>query len=176
MSTLLHTHACVSSVANLKYPKKNVLFLVFICFIMPHVMAEPVDPESVLQVAQEYVQKSPSAKKAPKKGDTTLHSDIVYTHKMPKSGRAAFYIVNVDDAFVLVSADDVAYQVLGYSFDKSFPVSADGTVYLPAHVKGFFDDLAGQIEAAANAGSPRVPSDNRKSVQKTAPRRTYQKA
>ncbi len=170
-SIALHTHACDFSVSNLLFPKKCILFLVFICFIMPHVMAEPVDPESVLQVAQEFVQKSPSAKKAPQKGKTTLYSDIVYTHKMPKSGRAAFYIVNVDDAFVLVSADDVAYQVLGYCFDKSFPIAGDGTVDLPAHIQGFFDDLAGQIEAAANARSPRVPSDKWTSAQKTASRR-----
>lgn len=66
----------------------------------------------------------------------------------------AFYIINVGkDAFVLVSADDAARQVLGYSFSKNFPVGADGSVQLPPHVKSFFDDLAAQMEAAVDGGA-----------------------
>lgn len=123
-------------------------------------MAEPVDSLRALQVAKQFIpQNSSSAKKVPKKGKAKEAANIVYTHKMPKSGRDAFYIVNVDDAFVLVSADDIAHQILGYSFDKGFPVNADGTVQLPPHIKGFFDDLAAQIEAAIEAEPNRAPSE-----------------
>ena len=166
----LHTLADFSG-GNRKDPKA-ILFWVSFCFTLSHAMAGPIDPKSVLQVAQEFVQTSPSAKKAPKRGGTTLHSDIVYTHKMPQNDRAAFYIVNVDDAFVLVSADDVAYQVLGYNFDKNFPIAADGTVHLPPHVKGFFDDLARQIEAAADAESNRALPNNGTGTRKASSRRS----
>ena len=165
----LHTHAKSFSAGNMKCPK-IILFLVSFCFILSHVIAEPVDPQSALKAAQEFVHKSPSVKNAPKRGATTQQDKIVYTHKMPQSDRAAFYIVNVNDAFVLVSADDVAYQVLGYSFDKSFPIASDGTVHLPPQIKGFFDDLARQIESAADAESNRSLSNN--GTRKALPRRS----
>ena len=131
--------------------KRTVLFLTCFCLFASFVLAEPIDKKIALQIAREFVPRSSAVKKAPKKGAATTASDIVYTHKMPKSGRDAFYIVNVGDAFVLVSADDIAHQVLGYSFDKGFPMEADGSVQLPSHVKGFFDDLAAQMEAAIEA-------------------------
>lgn len=152
--------------------KKKLLYLLVAWFLPMWICAGPVDPSRALQAAHEFVQKSPAARKAPQKGTSTQPANIVYTHKMPQSGRAAFYIINVDDAFVIVSADDVAYQVLGYSFDKSFPIAADGKVYLPPHVKGFFDDLARQIEAAADAEPNRTPSDDWTGTRNNAPRRS----
>lgn len=140
--------------------KRTVLFLTCFCLFASFVLAEPIDKKIALQIAREFVPRSSAVKKAPKKGAATTASDIVYTHKMPKSGRDAFYIVNVGDAFVLVSADDIAHQVLGYSFDKGFPMEADGSVQLPSHVKGFFDDLAAQMEAAIEAEPNRVADDD----------------
>lgn len=112
-------------------------------------MAEPVNPDQALQIAKKFVPQSSLMKKVKGKSVEPQSINIVYTHNMPKSNRAAFYIVNVGDgSFVLVSADDVAHQILGYSFDKSFPIAEDGSVQLPPHIKGFFDDLAAQMEAA----------------------------
>ena len=151
--------------------KRSVLFLTLFCFFASFVLAEPVDQQRALQIAKEFVPKSSAVKKMPKKGEATPTSNIVYTHKMPKSGRDAFYIVNVGDAFVLVSADDVAHQILGYSFDKGFPLAEDGTVQLPPHVKGFFDDLAAQMEAAIEAEPNRKADDDWTGAQKATPRR-----
>ena len=92
--------------------KRTVLFLTCFCFFTLFVLADPVDQKHALQIAKEFVPQSSAAKKAPGKGSATPTSNIVYTHKMPKSGRDAFYIVNVGDAFVLVSADDIAHQIL----------------------------------------------------------------
>ena len=116
------------------------------------VFASPVDPQRAMQVAKQFVPQS-SVQRAPKRGSQAEpSSSIVYTHMMPGSDRPAFYIVNVNDgSFVLVSADDVAHPVLGYSLTSKWPVSADGSVELPAHIKGFFDDLAAQMEAAIEA-------------------------
>lgn len=150
--------------------KRTVLFLMCFCLFASFVLAGPVDPQRALQIAKEFVPQSSAVKKAPKKGETTPTSNIVYTHKMPKSGRDAFYIVNVGDAFVLVSADDVAHQILGYSFDKGFPVAADGTVQLPPHVKSFFDDLAAQMEAAIETEPNRAADDDWTGARKTARR------
>ena len=151
---------------------RRYLLILVGMFLPMWICAGPIDPNRALQAVQEFVQKSPIAKRAPQNGTATRPANIVYTHKMPKSGRAAFYIVNVDDAFVIVSADDVAHQVLGYCFDRNFPVSADGTVQLPPQVKDFFDDLASQIEAAADADPNRSPSDDWTGTRKATPRRS----
>lgn len=157
---------------NLITMKRYLLFIVSLFVFTFSVMAEPVDPDKALQIAKQFVPQPSKARKAQKKVDAAETSTIVYTHKMPKSNRAAFYIVNVDGgSFVLVSADDMAHQILGYSFDKSFPIAEDGTVQLPPHIKAFFDDLAAQMEAAIEKEPNRSVDDDWKQSPAKARRR-----
>ena len=139
------------------------LFLLIVWIISASMLhAEVVTEQQALQNALEFVTQPPSHLNRGRRVDSES-ATIVYTHKMPRSERAAFYIINVGtDAFVLVSADDVAHQVLGYSFNKNFPVGADGLVQLPPHVKSFFDDLAAQMEAAADGGTGNAIAVQRK--------------
>ena len=143
--------------------RKVTLFLMafFCCMAM---LAGEITEQEAIQVAQQYVsQTSPYQGKA-----TAGYSDVVYTQMMPGTDCAAFYIVNVgDNAFVIVSADDKAQQVLGYSFSKSFPVKADGSLELPYHIKSFFNDLAAQVKAIAN-GSVRKAAVKRKASTRAA--------
>ncbi|MGX8713795.1 MAG: C10 family peptidase [bacterium] len=92
------------------------------------------------------------------KGADQHTAAVVYTHPMPKSGVAAMYAVNVGSAFVLVSADDVAHPVLGYSLSRLWPTNEtisekgearNASIVLPPQIAGYLDDLAGQIESAA---------------------------
>ena len=140
--------------------KRTILALLALVFVYV-AMASPVDPQRAMQVAKQFVPQ-PSVQKAPGRGTKDeASSTIVYTHMMPNSDRPAFYIVNVEDgAFVLVSADDIAHQILGYSFNKSWPVAKDGTIEIPEHIKGFFDDLAAQMEAAIEANPNRAPESS----------------
>ena len=153
--------------------KRTILVLVVILVIASIVKASPVDPQHAIKVAQEFVPKS-TAQRAPIRGSQTEpSSSIVYTHMMPNSDRPAFYIVNVDDgAFVLVSADDIAHQVLGYSLSSTWPVSRNGSVELPAHIKGFFDDLAAQMEAAVESKPTRAAGSYKASSRSSAPNRS----
>ena len=124
--------------------------------------ASPVDSLQALEVAQQF-QPQPSSGNRVKGQNDAVKATVVYTHMMPKSHQTAFYVVNVGESFVLVSADDVAYQVLGYGISRNFPVAKDGSVQLPPHVKAFFDDLAIQIEVAveksekSNIGNSKAP-------------------
>ena len=127
-------------------------------------LAGEISKQEAVQIAQQFVPLSSSQQTG--KRAAAESSTIVYTQMMPGSDRAAFYIVNVgDNAFVLVSADDVAQQVLGYSFNRNFPVKADGSIELPAHIKGFLEDLAAQVKVAVNDGG------RTKAVMHQAPRR-----
>lgn len=127
---------------------KKLSFFLISLFISLLSFAGEVTEEQALQKALQFVPESLSQQNLGRRAGKES-ATIVYTHKMPRSNRAAFYIINVGkDAFVLVSADNAARQVLGYSFSKNFPVGADGSVQLPPHIKSFFDDLAAQMEAA----------------------------
>lgn len=138
--------------------RKRTILLLLSVALVASVLASPVDPQRAIQVAQQFVPKSHTVQRAPIRGaKTESTSSIVYTHMMLESDRAAFYIINVDDAFVIVSADDVAHQILGYNTGQKWPVSKDGTIELPEHIKGFFDDLALQIETATKAKSNSLP-------------------
>ena len=124
----------------------SLLTCFFCCICM---LAGEISKQEAVQIAQQFVPLSSSQQTG--KRAAAESSTIVYTQMMPGSDRAAFYIVNVgDNAFVLVSADDMAQQVLGYSLNRNFPVKADGSIELPAHIKGFLEDLATQVKVAVN--------------------------
>ena len=131
--------------------KRAILLLSYALFVSAIVLASPVDPQRAMQVAQQFVPQSSVQRASVRGAKSEPTSSIVYTHMMPAGDRAAFYIINVDNAFVIVSADDVAHQILGYNTSNNWPVSKDGTIELPEHIKGFFDDLALQIETATKA-------------------------
>ena len=139
--------------------------------LMGHsMMAKPVEPEKAMQVAKNFVAQYV-------KGTDKLEATVVYTHKMPKIGQPAMYVVNLGNMFVIVSADDIAHPVLGYSLSRPWPVINDergmmndeqpsvskhsslNTHHstLPPQVASYLDDLATQIEAAT-VGTQRAAS------------------
>ncbi len=145
--------------------KRSVLFLVSL-LVVTTMVAAPVSQQRAIQVAQQFIPVSDGPAQAPGMRVEEQPANVVYTHLMPKSGRPAFYVVNVDGSFVIVSADDVAHQVLGYNLGKNWPVSEQ----IPPQVKGFFDDLAAQMEAAIEA-NPNHASDAEWSQPQSAPQR-----
>lgn len=130
---------------------KKTLFLSLAVLMTATAFANPVEPETAAQVAKNFVTQYV-------KGADQHTAAVVYTHPMPKSGVAAMYAVNVGSAFVLVSADDVAHPVLGYSLSRPWPTNEtisekgearNANIVLPSQIAGYLDDLAGQIESAA---------------------------
>ena len=141
--------------------KKTLLFLLLTMTGLS-VMASPVKPQKALLVAKNFMAQYV-------KGADQMEATVVYTHPMPKSGQPAMYAVNIGNMFVLVSADDIAHPVLGYSLSRPWPVINDergmmndeqpsvskhssfNTHHstLPPQVASYLDDLATQIEAAS---------------------------
>ena len=146
---------------------RRLLLLIVCAFVGIAAQAEKVTEQEAKQIALQFVPQSLS-RQTPGEKASDAPATIAYTYMMPQSNRAAFYIINVgEDAFVLVSADDAAQQVLGYSFNKSFPVKADGSLDLPAHIKGFFNDLAAQMKVVADGGAGR-PMARKRTVSRRA--------
>ena len=144
------------------------------------VVAEPVDPMRALEVAEQFAPQSAKTKRIKSKTAPEQSYEIVYTHQMPNSDRAAFYVVKLGEkGFVIISADDVANPILGYSYTNSWPtsISAEGDTLLPPQVLSYLNDMALQIETAIEK-YPNLESSEewnnigQKAVRKTSARKS----
>ena len=128
------------------------LFLTAILLVFSMlVVAEPVDPMRALEVAEQFAPQQAKGKGIKSKTAPEQSYEIVYTHRMPNSDCAAFYVVKLGEkGFVIISADDVANPILGYSYTNSWPtsISAQGDTLLPPQVLSYLNDMALQIETA----------------------------
>ena len=156
--------------------KTKHLFLTAILLVFSMlVVAEPVDPMRALEVAEQFAPQSAKAKRIKSKTAPEQSYEIVYTHRMPNSDRAAFYVVKLGEkGFVIISADDVANPILGYSYTNSWPtsISAEGDTILPLQVLSYLNDMALQIETAIEKYPNLESSDEWNNVGQKAVRKT----
>ena len=161
--------------------KTKHLFLTAILLVFSMLaVAEPVDPMRALEVAEQFAPQSAKAKRIKSKTAHEQSYEIVYTHRMPNSDRVAFYVVSLGEkGFVIISADDVANPILGYSYTNSWPtsVSAEGDTLLPPQVLSFLNNMALQIETAIEKypnleSSEKWNNVGQKTVRKTSARKS----
>ena len=120
------------------YAKIRILLFCLTVGLPIAISARPIQPGQAKKVAARWLAD------AVKVSDDEVQ--IVYTHTDTQTGIVAFYAVNVGShAFVLVSADDVAKPVLGYSTEGKFNAED-----IPSNILWFYDDLAAQIGAAVS--------------------------
>ena len=102
--------------------KKTLFLIMTLAFFVSQIFASPVDVNTARQLGLKYVQSHGARQVA--------ELSLAYT-QLTESGNPAVYIFNFDNGFVLVSADDVARPILGYSNDEAFDISnvPDGFAY-----------------------------------------------
>mgnify|MGYP003304503240 CR=1 FL=1 len=156
--------------------KTKHLFLTAILLVFSMlVVAAPVDPMRALEVAEQFAPQQAKGKGIKSKTAPEQSYEIVYTHRMPNSDRAAFYVVKLGEkGFVIISADDVANPILGYSYTNSWPtsISAEGDTILPPQVLSYLNDMALQIETAIEKYPNLESSDEWNNVGQKAVRKT----
>ena len=136
---------------------KKSLLILMLTLTGLSVLAKPVEPETAVRVARNFALSQLTEKQRAQLGkEPFADAQVVYTHAMPKSDKAAMYVVNLGSAFVIVSADDVAHPVLGYSMSREWPVKQA----LPSQVTSYLDDLAGQIAAATSSSDSKEMSQS----------------
>ena len=120
---------------------KKILLLVVAVLFAATLFAENVDQNKAQRIAKAFAaQRDRNA--------AQLRTDIVYSHPMPNTRDAAFYVVNLENSgFVIVAANDVAHPVIGYSFDRPWPTTGN----IPPQITDYLDDLANQIESAVGS-------------------------
>ena len=126
--------------------KKNSLFLACIAFIFcllsagTTLFAAPVDSLTALRAAKIFYQhKSGHAIADPQARVVRAQR---FSQIQDRSGQSpAFYIVNFDHGFVIVSTDTRVKPIIGYSTESSFY-----TAYIPESLEDLLNDYAQEIE------------------------------
>ncbi len=126
--------------------KKKLLFLLLALFSVGLAFAEPVDLNRARQVAVNFLKSTEKAAQQLTADDLT---DITSTTPFHE-----FYVFRVkDNGFILVSGDDRALPILGYSLDNQFV--SEG---IPAHVKWWLDNYEEQIAQLRDEDVPPTES------------------
>ena len=116
-----------------------VLFLILLLVTTLATNANPVDMRTVCEVAVKFMNANT---KVPMRGVNELQ--LVTTYRT-ESDDEAFYIFNTPNGFVIVSADDCATPILGYSDEGRFDTD-NIPVQLQAYLEGYVEQIQYGIE------------------------------
>ena len=116
--------------------KKRILTLVLLLVAATFAAeANPVDLRTAREVAVKFMNAN---SEAPLRGAEDLQ--LVTTYNISR-GDAAFYVFNTPNGFVIVSADDCATPILGYSNEGRFDVNN-----IPIQLQDYLQDFVEQIQ------------------------------
>ena len=116
--------------------KRRILTLVLLLVAAAFAAeANPVDMRTVREVAMKFMNAN---SEVPLRSADDLR--LVKTYNISR-GDAAFYIFNTSNGFVIVSADDCATPILGYSNERQFDVEN-----IPVQLQGYLQSFVEQIE------------------------------
>lgn len=112
---------------------RSFILLLFLSAI--HIAkANPVDQDAARAVGAKFLHANALLKSA-----NPAHLDLASTYRTTR-GEAAFYIFNSDQGFVIVSADDLAIPILGYSNEGIF-TGDDIPVQMEAYLQSFIKQM-----------------------------------
>ena len=126
----------VTNTTNIIDMKHNLLLFSMLFLVMPLIMkATPVDEGTAREVGFKFMNANA---KTPMRGINDLQ--LVTTYNINR-GDAAFYIFNTPNGFVIVSADDCATPILGYSDEGQFDMEN-----IPIQMQDYMQDFVEQIQ------------------------------
>ena len=118
---------------------KKMLLLVALTFVAMQVMAADVDASTARTMAQRFLMSQAS-----KKGFNAAAPSIQWVHQELNSSnanKAAYYVVNTDNGFVIVAGDDRAQEILAYGNE---PLGSMNN--LPENMRFWLRNYKAQIE------------------------------
>ena len=122
---------------------KKLLLSLATLMLLGSVMASPVDVNQAKSYGLKYVQNT--------LGHRVSEMQLLFT-RTNDNGTPCLYVFNYDNGFVVVSADDVALPVLGYSEEGS--LNAD---ILPDGLDYYLNYLSAQINYGVEHGIAQTP-------------------
>ena len=123
--------------------KKTLFTLLFVALLAGVMQAKPVGVQQAQALGLRFMQANTSMR--------SVAADPIYT-AYADNGQAAFYVFAVQPkGFVIVSADDRARPILGYSTESNF------TSQLPDGLMTFFDNYKAGFSQMAARNDARTP-------------------
>lgn len=119
---------------------KNNLFLIFFLLAFGlSVQAKKVEQKDAEKVAVNYIyEKLNKYEKAVNYNDIIIKD--IYVHN--SEGEPMFYAFDMEGGgFVIVSADDATYPVIGYSYEGEFPVNALGKTNYGSFIQSYVNEV-----------------------------------
>lgn len=139
---------------------KKLLLLIAVALLTSiATMAQPRSEQQAIQIAQDFFAKS-SKKKAPRlsavpqqKVTQQIRKKVASAKKAPAQ-HSSCYIINdeANNRFVIVSADERMYQILGYSDNGCFEAETapEGLLFMLGEYDGQFEEIQGEFIATSN--------------------------
>ena len=139
---------------------KKLLLLIAVAMLTSiATMAQPRSEQQAIQIAQDFFAKS-TKKKAPKlsvvsqqKVTQQIRKKVAAAKKAPAQ-HSSCYIINdeANNRFVIVSADERMYEILGYSDNGCFEAenAPEGLLFMLGEYDGQFEEIQGEFIATAN--------------------------
>lgn len=146
-----------------KFPVRFIASAMIAGLALP-ALAKPIDPQEALATASEFMTAPPAAvrKSAPaKKGELS----IAYTG-YSKDGMCGLYVVNSDNGYVVVTADDGLPQIAGFSDGGKFDPNN-----IPTNMQWWLEEYANQVAhfTAIHPNAPKRAPHRAPSRQEIAP-------
>ena len=128
---------------------KHLVVSVLTLFVSVICKADFIALEDAVSIANRFL----SANAASWQVDMKRNSSLLRT---PSQDKSNYYIFKGNDnrGFVIVSADDIARPILGYSFDAAI----SDTEVLPTGMQDWLDDIDMQIRTARESGDESIGS------------------
>lgn len=119
--------------------KNNLFLILFLLAFGLSVQAKKVEQKDAEKVAVNYIYE-----KLNKYERTVNYNDIIikdiYVHT--SEGEPMFYAFDMEGGgFVIVSADDATYPVIGYSYEGEFPVNAMGPTNYGSFMQSYVNEV-----------------------------------
>ena len=124
---------------------RKLIFGIFAILLSATLFAAPRTAEQAARLAAEFTNSQPQFSHIRKSVRNAEPLRLAHTVAKPASSEAAFYIFNRPDngGWVIISADDNARTVLGYSTEGAFNAAR-----IPSNVQFWFDYQAERVAAA----------------------------
>ena len=122
--------------------KDLFLSIMTIALVGSAIHAAPVDPDRALDIARDFAGNATSRQIMRKSKAASPRMTLAYTHKDSATDIDAFYVYNrgTSDGYVMVSGDDRAPLILGYSDKGTFDVKG-----IPNSMRGMIESWSEQI-------------------------------
>ena len=120
--------------------QKRYLFIALLAMMVQMAVASPVSLETAKYVGLQFLIENTQMK--------CLQTDDLQLVKIywTENGTAAFYVFNIENGFVMISADDCAIPILGYSNESVFTVD-NVPIQMEEYLQHFVEQIQYGIES-----------------------------